>query len=96
MKTYFVYIMANKPNGTMYIGMTNNLIRRVYQHKNGEHDGFTKQYGLHRLVYYESTYDVNAAIKREKQLKKWERQWKINLIEKENQYWNDLCESLME
>ena len=95
MKTYFVYIMASKKNGTLYIGMTSNLIRRVYEHKDDMHDGFTKKYGVHTLVYYEHTTDVNGAIAREKQLKKWKRQWKINLIEKENFDWDDLYEGLL-
>ncbi len=95
MKTYFVYIMASKKNGTLYIGMTNNLIRRVWQHKNDVHEGFTKQYSVHRLVWYEATNDVKGAIQREKQMKKWNRQWKINLIEKENPKWEDLYEGLL-
>ena len=95
MKTYFVYIMASKKNGTLYIGMTSNLIRRVYEHKDNMHDGFTKKYGVHTLVYYEYTTDVNGAIAREKQLKRWKRQWKINLIEKENFDWDDLYEGLL-
>ena len=95
MKTYFVYIMASKKNGTLYIGMTSNLIQRVYKHKNNTYEGFTQKYGVHTLVYYEHTTDVNGAIMREKQLKKWNRQWKINLIEKENPNWNDLYEGLL-
>lgn len=95
MKTYFVYIMASKKNGTLYIGMTNNLIRRVWQHKNNVIEGFTKKYGVHRLVYFESTNDVKAAIVREKQMKKWNRKWKIALIEKENPMWDDLYEKLI-
>ncbi|MBK8903589.1 MAG: GIY-YIG nuclease family protein [Anaerolineaceae bacterium] len=95
MKTYFVYILASKKNGTLYIGMTSNLIRRVYEHKNDVQESFTQKYGVHTLVYYEYTNDVNAAIVREKQMKKWNRQWKINLIEKENPNWDDLYESLL-
>jgi putative endonuclease len=95
MKTYFIYIMASKKNGTLYIGMTNDLIRRVWQHKNDINEGFTQKYGIHRLVYFESTHDVQAAITREKQLKKWNRQWKINLIEAENPEWRDLYEELL-
>ncbi|MCP5094949.1 MAG: GIY-YIG nuclease family protein [Chloroflexi bacterium] len=95
MKTYFIYIMGSKKNGTLYIGMTSNLIRRVYEHKNNVNEGFTKKYGVHILVYYEHTTDVNAAITREKQMKAWKRQWKINLIEKENPNWNDLYEGLL-
>ena len=95
MKTYFVYILASKKNGTLYIGVTSNLIRRVYEHKNDVQESFTQKYGVHILVYYEYTNDVNAAIVREKQMKKWNRQWKINLIEKENPNWDDLYESLL-
>jgi putative endonuclease len=90
MKEYYVYILANKPNGTLYIGVTNDLARRVYEHKNGMVEGFTKQYEVHRLVYYESTNEIQIAIQREKQLKRWKRQWKIDLIESENPEWNDL------
>ncbi len=82
MKTYYVYMMASKKNGTLYIGVTNDLRRRVWQHKNDVYEGFTKKYGVHRLVWYESTSDIKAAIQREKQMKKWRRQWKIDLIEK--------------
>jgi putative endonuclease len=92
MKTYYVYILAQKKNGTIYIGMTNDLIRRVYEHKSGLIEGFTKKYSISQLVYYESTEDVNDAILREKRLKKWKRQWKIDLIEKSNPDWRDLSE----
>ena len=92
MKTYYVYIMASKKDGTLYIGVTNDLRRRVWQHKNDVHEGFTKKYGVHDLVWFEATNDVLGAIQREKQLKKWNRQWKINLIEKENTEWDDLYE----
>jgi putative endonuclease len=95
MKTYFVYIMASKKNGTLYIGMTNDLIRRVWQHKNNAHDGFTQKYGVHRLVWYEAHREVTEAIQREKQMKKWRRQWKINLIEQENPDWRDLYDELL-
>ena len=94
MKIYCVYIMASKKKGTLYIGVTSNLQRRVWQHKNDAHDGFTKKYGVHRLVWYETTTDIQEAIQREKQMKKWRRQWKINLIEKENPRWDDLYEEL--
>ena len=90
MKTYYVYILASKRNGTLYIGVTNNLIRRVYEHKNDLTSGFTKKYGVHQLVYYEQCDDIVPAIQREKRLKKWNRQWKIEFIEKENPEWNDL------
>ena len=94
-KTYYIYIMASKRNGTLYIGVTNDLLRRVWQHRNDVHEGFTKKYGVHRLVWYEATTDIEGAIRREKQMKKWRRQWKINLIEKENPDWDDLYEGLM-
>jgi len=95
MRSYFVYILASTKNGTLYIGVTNNLIRRVHEHKNDLADGFTKKYGVHNLVYYEQTEDVDAALHREKQLKKWNRQWKINLIEKSNPAWHDLYDTLL-
>lgn len=86
----YVYILASKKNGTLYIGVTSNLVQRIHQHKIGAIDGFTKKYGVHLLVYYESIEDINSAILREKQLKAWKRQWKIELIEKDNPNWNDL------
>ena len=94
MKTYYVYVMASKKNGVLYIGVTGNLKKRVYEHKNYLANSFTKKYIVHRLVYFESTTDVNAAIIREKQLKRWKRQWKIELIEKENPDWRDLYNDL--
>ena len=90
MKYYYVYILSNGKNGTLYIGVTNNLLRRVKEHKEKIKDGFTKKYNITDLVYYEQTENVHSAISREKVLKKWERQWKINLIEKENPEWRDL------
>ncbi len=90
MKNYFVYILASKKNGTLYIGVTNNLIRRVYEHKEGLIEGFTKKYNVKKLVYYEIHNDIRNAIQREKQMKKWYREWKIDLIEKENPNWDDL------
>ena len=92
--TYYVYILASKPYGTLYIGVTNDLMKRVYEHKNDFVEGFTKKYGVHQLVYYEQCDDVSGAIQREKQLKKWKRRWKIELIEKLNPYWKDLCDEL--
>ena len=77
-------------NGTLYIGVTSNLVKRVYEHKNNIIEGFTKKYNTHKLVYYETTNDIESAIKREKQLKKWNRKWKMNLIEKNNPEWRDL------
>ena len=89
MKKYFVYILSSK-NRTLYIGFTNILARRVYEHKLGVIDGFTKKYNVNRLVYYETLPDLNSAVKREKQLKNWHREWKINLIESMNKEWKDL------
>ena len=94
MKSYYVYIMASKKHGVLYVGMTSDIKRRVYEHKNGLTEGFTEKYLVHRLVYFETTPDVNAAIAREKQLKRWKRQWKIELIEKENPEWQDLYDDL--
>jgi putative endonuclease len=88
---YYVYILASQVRGTLYIGMTNNLQRRVYEHKTGIKKGFTQKYGLNKLVYYETFQFVNEAIDREKNLKKWKRDWKIQLIEKENKPWLDLA-----
>lgn len=95
MKKYYVYILASKRNGTLYIGVTNDLIRRAYEHKNDLTDGFTKKYCVHLLVYFEQYDDVIHAIQREKQLKKLNRQWKIELIESDNPEWNDLYEQLI-
>ena len=89
-KTYYIYILASEPHRTLYLGMTNDLERRVYEHKNQLIDGFTKQYNIKRLVYFEDTTDVHAALEREKQLKKWKRSWKIDLITRENPSWHDL------
>ena len=88
--SYCVYILASKRNGTLYIGVTSDLEKRVYQHKHGVLEGFTKKYGVHTLVYYECGESVEAALAREKQLKQWNRKWKLNLIEKENPEWRDL------
>ncbi len=90
MKNYFVYILASEKNGTLYIGVTSNLEQRIWQHKNEETESFTKKYKIKTLVYYEVHEDLNEAITREKQLKKWNREWKINLIEEENSDWIDL------
>ena len=89
-KTYYVYILASKKRGTLYIGVTNDLRKRVYEHKNRLVNGFTKRYNVHILVYYEQTINIESAIQREKQLKKWYRAWKIELIEKQNPEWYDL------
>ena len=95
MKEYYVYILASKKNGTLYIGITSNLIKRIYEHKNSLVEGFTQKYCVHRLVYYEATNDVESAITREKRLKKWHRKWKIDLIEKNNPEWRDLYHDLL-
>ena len=87
---YFVYMLASRRNGTLYIGVTNEIVRRTYEHMNDFIDGFTKKYGVHRLVWYEVHGDIGIAIGREKQLKGWNRAWKIKLIEKDNPGWNDL------
>jgi putative endonuclease len=85
-----MYILASKIGGTLYIGVTNDLIRRVYQHRSKITGGFTKRYGVARLVYFEQFSNIEAAIRREKRLKKWSREWKIQLIEKTNPDWIDL------
>ena len=94
MKPYFVYILASKRNGTLYIGITSNLKKRVYEHKNGIIEGFTTKYNVQKLVYYEVFYDVGKAIQKEKQIKKWKRQWKLELIESKNRMWKDLYSEL--
>jgi putative endonuclease len=93
-KQYYVYILTNKSNKVLYIGVTNDLIRRLFEHKNKLVDGFTKKYNLVKLVYYEATDDVEGALGREKQLKNWHRDWKINLIKQFNPEWKDLSEAL--
>ena len=95
MKQYWVYILASRLNGTLYIGITNNLLKRIFQHKQDLIKGFTNKYSVHNLVYYESTEDIISAIQREKQLKKWKRMYKIELIEKSNPNWKDLYSNLL-
>jgi putative endonuclease len=90
MNSYCVYILASRRNGTLYIGVTNDLVRRVYDHKASTMEGFAEKYGVHTLVYYEPYTDVRDALTREKRLKKWKRQWKIDLIESANPDWQDL------
>ena len=90
-----VYILASKRNGTLYIGVTSNLARRMYQHKNHFVAGFTKRYGIEMLVWYEIHATMESAIMREKQLKKWNRSWKIRLIESENRHWEDLYQRIL-
>ncbi|KXK56216.1 MAG: excinuclease ABC subunit C [Chlorobi bacterium OLB5] len=90
-KYFYIYIMTNKKNGTLYTGMTDDLLRRVFEHKNNLYKtSFTSIFNLHKLVYFEQTDDVSAAIYREKQIKKWNRDWKLKLIEDMNPNWNDL------
>lgn len=95
MKKYYVYILASQRNGTLYIGVTADLIKRTWEHKNNLVKGFTAQYKVHLLVYYEEFTDVNQALKREKQLKAWRRSWKLELIESKNPLWNDLYEEMV-
>ena len=90
MKRYFVYILSSQRNGTLYIGVTNDLTKRVYEHKNNLVEGFTKKYEVHLLVYFEEFHNIDEAITREKQLKRWKRAWKLRLIESSNPEWNDL------
>lgn len=94
MNSYYVYILSNYTNSTLYIGVTNDLKRRIYEHKNKLIKGFTEKYNVNKLVYYEEVSDVKAAIQREKNLKKWNRKWKAELIEKSNPEYRDLCEEL--
>ena len=94
MGQYFVYILASKKNGTVYIGVTNNLLKRVYEHKNNLVEGFTQKYDVHNLVYYEKFRSIQDAITREKNMKKWKRKWKMELIEKSNPNWEDLYYTL--
>ena len=93
-RCYCVYILASKLGGTLYIGVTNNLVRRVYEHRTDAAPGFTKKYQVHNLVYFEQFPEVEHAIRREKRLKKWSRAWKIQLIEKTNPNWEDLFPSI--
>ncbi len=89
-----VYILASQRHGTLYIGVTSDLLQRIWQHKNDLVEGFTRQYGVHQLVHYELHADMLSAIAREKQLKKWNRAWKIQLIEERNPEWKDLWEEV--
>jgi putative endonuclease len=95
MKQPAVYILASHRNGTLYVGVTSNLLQRVWQHKNDLGEGFTKKYQVHILVYYELHNDMLSAITREKQLKKWNRDWKLKMIEKDNSTWRDLWEDIL-
>ena len=95
MANAYVYILLNKPNGILYIGVTNDLIRRVYEHKQKRVEGFTQKYGLDRLVYYEAHDSITAAIEREKRMKDWKRAWKVQSILEKNAGWRDLYEELV-
>ena len=92
---YWVYILASKPGGTLYIGVTNNLVRRVYEHREGLAESFTKRYGIKTLVYFESHETITAALQREKNIKHWSREWKIDLIAANNPDWRDLYEEIV-
>lgn len=93
-KQYYVYILAKAPNSTFYVGVTSDLAKRVWEHKHEVADGFTKKYGIKTLVYYEVYEDINEAIRREKRLKKWNRSWKIKVIEEMNPEWSDLYDGI--
>jgi putative endonuclease len=92
---YFVYLLASGRNGTLYVGVTSDLVKRVFQHKNDLADGFTKKYAVHNLVWFESTPSIEEAIRKEKQIKDWKRAWKIELIEKANPQWRDLYADIL-
>ncbi len=93
-RSYHVYLLASRRNGTLYVGVTNDSIRRVWEHKQGLVEGFTKEYAIKLLVWYEHTESIESAIQREKQIKKWNRAWKLELIEKKDPNWKDLYEEL--
>jgi putative endonuclease len=95
MKQPSVYILASKRNGTLYTGVTSDLVQRIWQHKNNVVKGFTEKYGVHTLVYFELHEDMESAIVREKRIKKWNRAWKLRLIEEKNPAWNDLYPSII-
>ena len=94
-KHFYVYILASSIGGTLYIGVTNDLIRRVWEHRENSVEGFTSTHDVHKLVYFEQFDDIEHAIVREKRLKRWNRDWKIRLIEEKNPNWHDLFESLI-
>ena len=95
MNNYYVYILTSRRNGTLYIGVTNDLIKRIWEHKNHSKKGFTEKYNICQLIYFEQTNNINSAINREKQLKSWNRKWKLDLIEKVNPDWKDLYQDLL-
>ena len=94
-KQFYVYILSNKKNGTLYVGVTSNLPQRINQHKTDQFDGFCKKYNVKKLVYFEQHDSAESSITREKQIKKWNRGWKINLIEKGNPLWEDLYDFIL-
>jgi putative endonuclease len=94
-KQYYVYMLASRRNGTLYVGVTNDLLRRSFEHKGKLVPGFTKRHGVSILVWYETHGDIDTAIEREKQIKGWNRAWKIQLVEKDNSGWNDLAPGLI-
>jgi len=96
MKTYYIYMMSNYSDTVLYIGITNNLVRRVLEHKTGSFDGFTKEYHCNKLVWYNYCEDIKAIIEQEKRMKKWKREYKENLINEKNPMWNDLFEQIKE
>jgi len=95
MQNYYVYMMASKRNGTLYTGVTSDLVKRVWQHKSGEMPGFTSKYKVNQLVYYEIHTDLREAIKREKNIQAWKRNWKLQLIEQNNPNWSDLYNTII-
>jgi putative endonuclease len=94
-KSYYVYILASGRNGTLYIGVTSNIVKRIWEHKNSVVKGFTSKYKVHVLVYFEEFDDIYQALTREKNLKKWPRKWKLDLIEKNNSEWHDLYNEIV-
>jgi putative endonuclease len=95
MEQYYVYIMSSKQNGTLYVGVTSDLVKRVFEHKQNLVEGFTKKYHVHDLVYYEVHKEIKNALTREKQIKKWNRDWKLRIIEEMNPEWKDLYDSII-
>jgi putative endonuclease len=91
----FVYILTNRPNGVLYVGVTNDLVRRVFEHRSGLVEGFTRQYGLKRLVYFERLENIHGAIQREHNIKHWPRAWKVRLIVSDNRAWDDLYDTIV-
>ncbi|MBI4973064.1 GIY-YIG nuclease family protein [Candidatus Roizmanbacteria bacterium] len=94
-KSYCVYILSSQKNGTLYVGVTSNLVKRIWEHKNQKVEGFTKKYEVHHLIYYELHDNPESAIRREKQIKKWNRKWKLRLIEEKNPEWKDLYKDIL-